>query len=375
MAWTEVPRQTFTAENPPLPPSSGRTDVCVAPADRGNPYQQLLLAALTRRGATVRLANRLRLRDAMSADSRTTVLHLHWIEFIIRSTDSGARAGAVSVAKAVHLLAVLLVARARRVRVVWTVHNLEPHEARRHSIDRLVGWLVARLADSVLVHSRHCAAQISRRLGRPDVEVAYHGNYIGFYPAPRRDRREARRALGVSPDAHLLLAFGLIRPYKQVVELIAAFRMIEDPRFYLLVAGRPLTEEMRREVELAAAEDARIVLRLERISDAEVAELHRAADVAVLAYRDVFSSGALMLALSHGLPVIAPDGSTATELAPPPAVRPFPPGGLFAALVESGPAGREARQCALRSAERYGWDEMAAKVLGDPAPASIGSSR
>jgi glycosyltransferase involved in cell wall biosynthesis len=357
----------------PAPPSSARIDVWMAPADHGNPYQRLLLGALTQRGATVRVVNRLRFRDAISAERRGAVLNLHWIEFMIHSADSGVRAATVSVAKALHLLAVLAIARMRRIRIVWTVHNLEPHEARGRWIYRPLGWLVARLADSVLVHSGHCATQITGRLGKSNVAVAYHGNYIGAYPPPRRDRRQVRLSLGVPPDAHLLLAFGLVRPYKQLVELIAEVRRIEDPRVFLLIAGRPLTEEMRRQVESAAAADARIVLRLERIPDAEVAELHLAADLAVFAYSDVFSSGALMLALSHGLPVIAPDDSTATELAPAPAVRAFPPGGLFEALTESAAADRGARRCALLSAERHGWDAMAAKVLGDPAP--IGDSR
>lgn len=336
----------------------------MVPADLGNPYQPLLGDALARLGATARMANRPRLRQVATADSRA-ILHLHWLEFIIRSTDSGWRAAIWSGARALHLLLVLLIARLRRVRIVWTVHNLQPHESRRPWIDRLVGRVVARLADSVLVHSRYCAAQVSERVGRRDLEVAYHGNYIGVYPPPRRGRREARRSLGVPDDAHVIMAFGLIRPYKMIAELIAEFRTIEEPHFRLLIAGKPQTAEMRRQVEAAAAADPRVVVILKRISDAEVADLHQAADVAVLAYRDVFSSGALMLALSQGLPVVAPEASTAAELGAPPAIREFPPGGLADALVDSARDGQAAREHALHCAERYGWDAVAAKVLGD----------
>jgi glycosyltransferase involved in cell wall biosynthesis len=162
----------------------------------------------------------------------------------------------------------------------------------------------------------------------------------------------------------VLLAFGLVRPYKQIPELIAEFGKVADPGFRLLVAGRPLDEQMRLRLQAAGAEDPRVVLRLERIPDAEVAELHLAADAAVLAYRDVFSSGALMLALSHGLPVIAPAGSTADELGGLPEVRLFAPGQLAAALAASAPAGAAARRSAVHGAERHGWGEVATKVLG-----------
>ena len=371
MRRTEEPRQIFIAERELHAAAAPRLDVLVAPADAGNPYQRLLAEALARRGAHARAVNRLGLGEVLRARPRSSIVHLHWVEFVIRSTDPGWRAGVLSVVRAAHLLLVLLVARVRRVRVVWTVHNLQPHEARRRRLDRVVGRLAARLADSVLVHSRHCAAQVSERLGGT-VEVAYHGNYIDFYPPPRRDRRESRLSLGIPADAHVFLAFGLIRPYKMIVELIAEFRCLADPRFRLLIAGRPLSDDLRRQVEAAAAGDERVVLRLGRIADADVAEIHLAADVAVFAYRDVFSSGALMLALSHGLPVVAAGDSTASELGVPPAIRAFPAGGLGDALMASFPSAPTAREQALGTAERYGWDAMATKVLGG-AESLVGS--
>jgi len=356
-------RQTLIVDPGSQAATPRRVDVWMLPADRGNPYQALLCDALAKRGGDARTASRLRLRHALTADNRSTVIHLHWLEFISHSTAAGRLAAASSVARAMHLLIVLLVARLRRIRIVWTVHNLQPHEARRPWLDRLLGRAVARLADSVLSHSRHCAAQISKQLRRTHVEIAYHGNYIGFYPPPCRDRDEIRLALGVPLDAHVVLAFGLIRPYKKIVELIEEFQTIDSPHFRLLIVGHPLTDEIARQVKAAAAEDPRVILKLERVPDAEVTELHRASDVAVLAYRDLFSSGALMLALSLGLPVVAPESSTATELGAAPAIQGFAPGRLAEALAASAPTDAAARNCASDCAAGYRWDEMAAKVL------------
>jgi hypothetical protein len=52
--------------------------------------------------------------------------------------------------------------------------------------------------------------------------------------------------------------------------------------------------------------DKRVVVDARLIPDDEVSTFHRRAHAAIFAYRDVFSSGAPVLALSYGLSVVAP---------------------------------------------------------------------
>src|SRR5439155_26985851 len=95
-----------------------------------------------------------------------------------------------------------------------------------------------------------------------------------------------------------------------------------------------------------------------------VAQLHQAADAALLAYREVFSSGALLLALGFALPVVAPREGTAPEVADGPALEPFDPGGLrdaLAAVRRADPAGR--KEAALEAAMRCSWDAIAAETM------------
>jgi glycosyltransferase involved in cell wall biosynthesis len=58
-------------------------------------------------------------------------------------------------------------------------------------------------------------------------------------------------------------------------------------------------------VRAAAARDERITALLKFVPDGRVAELHGACDAAVLTRTDGGTSGALVLALSLGLPVVA----------------------------------------------------------------------
>jgi beta-1,4-mannosyltransferase len=126
--------------------------VAVAPVLAQNPYQQLLERELQALGVTFehpRLTRRWALR------TRVGVLHLHWLEYITGSHAAESLHLLRVALRTVRFLTVLLLLRARGVRVVWTVHNLLPHDARDPRFDLAVARLVARLADRVIVHSRH----------------------------------------------------------------------------------------------------------------------------------------------------------------------------------------------------------------------------
>jgi beta-1,4-mannosyltransferase len=351
-------RQSSAEQAPPL------AVVHVAPFMPVNPYQELLGKALLERGAETRPVRRLGLRHAFRTDRSREMIHLHWLEAITRSNSQSRLAGPYGLLASAYLLAILGIARLRGVRVVWTAHNLSPHESRRRWLDGPLAFAVARLASTVLVHSRHAADLATRQFRRADIEVAYHGNYLSHYPLGR-SRAEARRALSVPQSAHVFIAFGMVRRYKQLPELISAFRSLNGDDLRLIVAGRPLRDDLRGEIEATAAGDPRVVLILEKIADERVVELHRAANVATLAYDDIFSSGALMLALSCGLPVIAPANSSATELAPPPVIQPYRPGLLAEAMGASRTDTSSAGVQAAATAHEYGWGQMADRVLGN----------
>lgn len=337
--------------------------VCITPAVVGNPYQELLADALRRCGAQVRYADRPTLGYIFKADPSYDVVHLHWPEFILGSNAKGPFADIRTIAAAGRLLTVLALARLRRVRVVWTVHNLVPHEARRPRGDLVISRMIAGLVSVVLAHSRHAARQVADAYHCGKVGVAFHGNYIGYYPPARRGRALMRRELGIPSDAHLILSFGLVRSYKRLPKLIAAFKQIDNPNFRLLIAGWPNSSALESEIRYLAETDPRIVLRLDRVREDEVLELHEAADVSAFAYRDIFSSGALMLALSCGLPVVVPSDTTATELGSTPAIQPYGEGELARVLTRSCPTDGAGRRSARATAETYGWENMAACVL------------
>lgn len=216
-------------------------------------------------------------------------------------------------------------------------------------------------ADAVVVHSEYARARVLRELGpHPRVLVARHGNYIDAYPQDVRPREEIRRLLGIAPRAYTYLLFGQVARYKRVPEAIRAFRRAATDDARLLVVGRMVDRNATLAGEIATARegDPRVEVRYGAVHANEVAFYHQAADAAVLPYQELLSSGALLLALSFGLPVIVPADGSASEIASPPAIEPFDDLSTAFASIRTGRQ-RARRKAAKRAAEACSWDEMA----------------
>ena len=331
-------------------------------------YVGLLCASLRQVG--INASADLSLRECLRAD-RLDAVHLHWLEYIVE-LDPAPRIGVLrSLIRAGRFTSSLIRLRRRGVRIVWTAHNLRPHEPRRPLGEALLATFVALVAHRVIVHSHFARRRLRRRLpGLRNVVVIPHGHYIGAFPEPSSPLQPER------DEPFTFLCFGQIRPYKQLPGLIRAFRALPDVDVRLLVVGKPVVASELEALHEATGGDHRVVIDARLIPDEEVAALHRGADAAIFAYREVFSSGALLLALSYGLPVVAPMNSSAPELVLAPGLECFAPGELSAALSRMLEGERRAQsEAALRSAMRYPWSEVAHATAALYQPDHVARSR
>jgi glycosyltransferase involved in cell wall biosynthesis len=314
-----------------------------------NPYCELLYGHLEKLGVET-VEGRTRLGWLWRQRRRVRVLHYHWPErhFDARRTRS-----------AVWFALRLLCARALGYRVVWTVHNAAPHEGETSGW-RLVRAVLGRLA-TLVVHSPAGRGALGA-LGR-DAVVIPHGSYIGHYPDTIK-RAAARAQLDLPADARVLLAFGQVRPYKGLDTLARTFAEIETPGVRLVIAGRPVAGG---DAGLGAVRDDRIRLFLRAVADDEVQVFFAAADIVVLPYRNVLTSGAAMLAFSFGRGVVAPRLGCLADLERSGGAilyDPAAPDGLRRALarallVDTAALGRQAR----RVARGLSWDAIARRHL------------
>jgi beta-1,4-mannosyltransferase len=267
-----------------------------------NPYSRLFADALRAQGCRVDELSWKRLLT-----ERYDIAHVHWPEWVL---DSG------SFVQVTRMLTALQVARLRGMRLCWTVHNLENHERPRSLLGALGARNFVRQVDAVFCLTQGGIAAIHAefpRLAETPTFVIPHGHYRGAYP-DTIGCSEARAALGIADDAHVLATVGLLRPYKGIETLLDAFRGVADPDAMLLVAGRPVSEEYGRSLAAAASQDSRVHLRLGLVPADEMQQWMRATDVMVLPYTESFNSGAAWLALSFDRPVLAPALGSFVEL-------------------------------------------------------------
>ena len=273
-----------------------------------NPYIDGLYGAIRAEGVIVDDFTRARLLG------RYDVIHVHWPEFLVRWNGGIIR----GITDALKVICLISVARWRGARLVWTGHDLAPHESRYPRLESAYLRAFFRRTDHLISLSK--AGIEALRAGQPEVRgapasVVPHGHYRDHYP-PAGDRAAARSALRISGSGPLLLALGMIRSYKNFPALVTAVRQVGGPDVQLAVAGAVFEPRLADELAAAKGDDPRIYLRLSRASVAEVALWHAASDVVTLPYTEgtTLNSGAAHLALSYDRPIVVRDTPTMREL-------------------------------------------------------------
>ncbi|MEM7045591.1 MAG: glycosyltransferase [Pseudomonadota bacterium] len=276
---------------------------------RANPYQTLLYqhvdpAFAVSAGDIEEARSLLGLKGRRE---REVVFHLHWEDAPLRSIKDADEAS-----RAARLFTTAL---DRFVeaggRLIWTKHNLRPHDFVHADLAEDISAVVASLAEAAIVHSPAAIHAVSEHYGIDPkrFSLQIHGNYRKHYPPIAR--AAARQRLGLDPDRRCLLLFGRITAYKGGDLLIQALHDLDDPSIHLLVAGKQPFE--RLDIPERLQERVTVIDRF--VEDDEVADVVAAADAVALPYREILTSGTLFLAMGAERPVVLPRLPTLLEAA------------------------------------------------------------
>lgn len=338
--------------------------ILVIPRD-GNPYQELLYGPLRKHGARIRYAAQptpshtlnlllLPLQLAAVRLTGTRLVHLHWVfGFALPGGRRGRRAAQLWFAL------VITVIRLLGMRLVWTAHNVLPHEP-VFADDRAARRRLVRASALVIAHSLPTLDGLAAIGAYPRrVAVIPHGPF----PAPPLPPPQARGRF---------LFLGMVAEYKGVEDLLTAFAALPPHvRATLTVAGACADPDLAARLRVLAGRAAgRVTLRLERIPEDELAGLYAAADVVVLPFRRVTTSGSALLALGHGRPLLIPDDPALGGL-PAAAVRRYDGGipALTSAIADLAGAGAPALHAmsaaALDHVRAGDWAEIGAATLAE----------
>lgn len=265
------------------------------PSGTQNSYVRLLAEALGERGHTV-AGFAPRADVARSPD----VVHVHWPERVTEWMDHPSLPS-----RLVRFHSALRIVRSRGAILVWTIHNLVPHDLRHRRATRAHLKMFVRQIDGATTLSSGAAQEarlLYRRLQQLPLEVIPHGDYVDAYPRGIR-QDEARKRLVIEKDASVVLHLGRLRPYKNVEELLEAFSGLSDPSAKLLVVGQPSSAEFGARLRQLAG-DQRIHIEAGYVADDELQVWFAAADLVVLPFQATTHSGSAVLALSFDTPVL-----------------------------------------------------------------------
>jgi beta-1,4-mannosyltransferase len=230
-------------------------------------------------------------------------IHIHWPSFFYNRPQRGKCLRGFAL-----FTFLLMLARWRGARLIWTIHNLYPHErCVIPQLDTLTRRLLIRLGTIFFVHGSSAEADVLREFpalaGR--TVVIDHGHWIGHY-ANTMACSTARTQLGLTNSEFVFLFLGTCNPYKNLEGLIRAFEQLPgNPT--LIISGK--FQDSAYEAEIRAAINrsrGRIILHSGFVPDEDLQIYLRACNVVVTPYNEVLSSGSAILAMSFGRPVIAP---------------------------------------------------------------------
>jgi GT2 family glycosyltransferase/glycosyltransferase involved in cell wall biosynthesis len=270
-----------------------------------NPWQDIIEAGAAAAGlATVDLDHGASLEPVLDRAADGLAVHVNWTAPITHraATEDEACRGVDE------LLAQIDALQRAGGALIWTIHNVAAHEQKHPRAERrLLSGLAARADVVHTMHPRTAAAMEEVwgiRIER-EANIA-HPSYLGLYPDVI-DRASARAALGIPEDRTVVLLHGALREYKGVDALVDGFLAAQERRgdLHLLIAGRPGVGFDSAALEARLAHRADVTVHADHVPVDEVQRWHRAADVLAMPYRDGLNSGALQLAATFSLPVIA----------------------------------------------------------------------
>ncbi|MFF2604845.1 glycosyltransferase [Arthrobacter koreensis] len=290
------------------------------PVARVNPYQSLLYRNFFEHGiavAPVLKPSSFRELLGFSGLAESVSLHLHWNAWMTFGRDEEAEARRM----AMGIVGRLEKFRAMGGNLIWTVHNLYPHDAQFIDLELEVQQRIADTANVVHVMSNSTVEAMSGILEIDENKILHvaHPSYHGAYP-DYISKDEARVTLGIEPDETVFLLFGAIKPYKGLRRLLDAIDLVSQKnpelRFRLLVAGAADGSVEASEFVRRCLVHPNVLIENSRIASERAQYFLRAADVGLVNYERVLNSGAALLYQTFGLPIVAADVPSLRESVP-----------------------------------------------------------
>lgn len=262
-------------------------------AKNDNPYLGILVRGIVEQGVNIEHYT------GWHSPRNVDVFHIHWLEAFTWNRFAK-RNRFVRQILANRIIRFAKAVRARGGKVVWTSHNLRPHDS------KTVDPVYQKFSDQMLplltdVISMTEAGKAQLLEAYPQLSNARHK----VIPHPHyRDYFDQLGTPDVPSRTNQAVVFGMIRPYKQVPAIVQAFRRLDGDQTLVILGNGPADECAR--VQDAIGDDARITFRRGRYADEDLIALLRSSTLSIFNFSEILNSGSVLTALSLNCRVVSP---------------------------------------------------------------------
>lgn len=239
---------------------------------------------------------------------KVQIIHINWPESIYRWAVSGSPEK-----KAQEMLAALGEFKKKGTKIIWTVHNLYPHEHKDDLLDISVYQRVIELSDLIVHRCSESIKLLKKTYQVPGSisNIICYGENSENIPNDVSALR-ARERLKIASDSFVFLQFGYIRQYKGVFHIIRAFWSVSLRKKILVIAGSYQAASSRWAVfdlillKIISKFDRRIKVETRWVDDTEIQYYMNASNCIVLGNLSGLNSGVVGLAMRFGKLVVGP---------------------------------------------------------------------
>ncbi len=237
------------------------------------------------------------------------LLHYHWVEF----------QGIKSFLGMLYKLPCIYLFNLLGGKIVWTVHNLEPHGGKFLKTHLRIHKWMGKISDVVLAHSETAAELVISKfdIDKEKVKFVPHPKF----PAAFINREQSVNFLNstfhwnMNPARPIALIMGNIAEYKKIDHLLELVEKY-DLDLQVIVAGsvKKGDEKMAKRVEKLASSNPDYYLNAQFIEEEHIPYFFGASDFCLFNFDKILTSGSVEMALSYKKDVIAPRISSLKEL-------------------------------------------------------------
>ena len=182
-------------------------------------------------------------------------------------------------------------------KIVWMLHNKQPHAQRYGWLKRFLAKLIAKQADLIITH-----AQDGITIIRKNHPYASHKVHFLHHPTKNRIKEGA-----FQEKKYDLLIWGAITPYKGVTDFVNYLLKVPQTKFKVCIVGKCSSSSLYQDLMRNITENITFIH--EKASFEKLGEYICQSYFVLMPYfsKTILSSGVLMDSLSFGAKVIGPD--------------------------------------------------------------------